>query len=102
MWDESVWEKPESQKMQDLGPVRWSQAHRLTHDQPGYYKPAGAFRALSDASIRVSEESKELINKEKRKKREKCAHLFSGKHHHLLTQYLMHLLFIFSLLPQML
>ncbi len=41
IWDESVWEKPESLKMQDLGPVRSSKAHRLTHYKPGYYKPPG-------------------------------------------------------------
>ncbi len=39
VWDESVWEKPESLKMEDLGPVRSSKAHRLTHYKPGYYKP---------------------------------------------------------------
>jgi hypothetical protein len=39
IWDESVWEKPESQKMEDLGPVRSSKAHRLTHYKPGYYRP---------------------------------------------------------------
>lgn len=31
IWDESVWEKPESQKMEVLGSVRSSKAHRLTH-----------------------------------------------------------------------
>jgi hypothetical protein len=39
IWDESVWEKPESQKMPDLGPVRSSKAHRLTHYRRGYSKP---------------------------------------------------------------
>lgn len=39
IWDESVWEKPESLKMEDLGPVRSSKAHRLTHYKPGYYRP---------------------------------------------------------------
>jgi DDE family transposase len=39
IWDESVWEKPESQQMADLGPVRSSKAHRLTHYKPGYAKP---------------------------------------------------------------
>ena len=41
IWDESVWEKPESKKMEDLGPVRSSKAHRLTHYKPGYYRPPG-------------------------------------------------------------
>jgi len=39
IWDESVWEKPESIKREDLGPVRSSKAHRLTHAKPGYYRP---------------------------------------------------------------
>jgi hypothetical protein len=39
IWDESVWEKPESIKREDLGPVRGSYAHRLTHAKPGYYRP---------------------------------------------------------------
>src|SRR5262249_39324523 len=39
VWDESVWEKPESLAMEDLGPVRSSKAHRLTHYKPGYYRP---------------------------------------------------------------
>ncbi len=39
IWDESVWEKPESLKLEDLGPVRSSKAHRLTHVKPGYYHP---------------------------------------------------------------
>ena len=39
VWDESVWEKPESLAMEDLGPVRSSKAHRLTHYKPGYYHP---------------------------------------------------------------
>ncbi len=41
IWDESVWEKPESLKMEDLGSVRSSKAHRLTHVKPGYYHPPG-------------------------------------------------------------
>ncbi len=41
LWEESVWEKPESQKREDLGPVRSSQAHPLTHYKPGYYQPPG-------------------------------------------------------------
>jgi hypothetical protein len=39
VFDESVWEKPESIKREDLGPVRGSYAHRLTHVKPGYYHP---------------------------------------------------------------
>jgi Transposase DDE domain len=39
VWDESVWEKPESLAMEDLGPVRSSKAHRLTHSKPGYRRP---------------------------------------------------------------
>jgi hypothetical protein len=39
IWDESVWEKPESQKMEELGSVRSSKAHRLTHVKPGFYRP---------------------------------------------------------------
>lgn len=39
VWDESVWEKPESLAMADLGPVRSSKAHRLTHSKPGYRRP---------------------------------------------------------------
>jgi hypothetical protein len=40
IWDERVWEKPESWKMEDLGPVRSSKAQRLTHYKPGYDRPA--------------------------------------------------------------
>jgi hypothetical protein len=40
IWDESVWEKPESRAREDLGPVRSSKAHRLTHYKPGYYRAA--------------------------------------------------------------
>lgn len=39
IWDESVWEKPESRKMEELSPVRSSKAHRLTHSKPGFYRP---------------------------------------------------------------
>jgi len=42
IWDESVLEKPESQKLEGLGPVRSSKAARLTHIRPGYYRPPGA------------------------------------------------------------
>ena len=38
-WDESVWEKPESLAMEDLGPVRSSKAQRLTHYKPGDSRP---------------------------------------------------------------
>ncbi len=39
IWDESVWEKPESQQLEGLGAVRSSKAKRLTHYKPGYYSP---------------------------------------------------------------
>lgn len=39
IWDERVWEKPESQKMEDLGPVRSSKAHRLTRTRRGFTRP---------------------------------------------------------------
>lgn len=39
IWDESVWEKPESQHMEDLGPVRSSKAHRLTRTRRGFTRP---------------------------------------------------------------
>src|SRR5437660_4132605 len=42
IWDESVLEKPESQELEGLGPVRSSKAARLTHIKPGYYRPPGA------------------------------------------------------------
>src|SRR6266699_4304216 len=41
VWDGSVWEKPESQKSEGLGPVQSSKAQRLTHIKPGYYTPPG-------------------------------------------------------------
>jgi hypothetical protein len=39
LWDESVWEKPESFAPQEYGPVRSSKAARLTHIKKGYYTP---------------------------------------------------------------
>jgi hypothetical protein len=39
IWDESVWEKPESQQLEGLCAVRSSQAKRLTHSKKGYYAP---------------------------------------------------------------
>jgi len=39
IWDESVWEKPESQQLEGLCAVRSSKAKRLTHYKPGYYWP---------------------------------------------------------------
>jgi hypothetical protein len=39
MWDESVWEKPESQHLEGLCAVRSSKAKRLTHYKKGYYSP---------------------------------------------------------------
>jgi hypothetical protein len=41
LWDESVWEKAESEKMDDLCPVRSSKASRLTRVRRGYYRPRG-------------------------------------------------------------
>jgi hypothetical protein len=41
VWDDSVNEKPESQKAQGLGPVRSSKAKRLSRIKPGYYRPPG-------------------------------------------------------------
>ena len=39
IWDESVWEKPESQQLEGLCAVRSSKAKRLTHYKKGYYNP---------------------------------------------------------------
>jgi len=39
IWDESVWEKPESQQLEGLCAVRSSKAKRLTHYKKGYYSP---------------------------------------------------------------
>jgi len=39
IWDESVWEKPESQQAEGLCAVRSSKAKRLTHYKKGYYSP---------------------------------------------------------------
>lgn len=39
MWDESVWEKPESQQSEDLCAVRSSKGKRLTHYKPGFFSP---------------------------------------------------------------
>lgn len=39
IWDESVLEKPESQKLEGLCAVRSSKARRLTRIKPGYYTP---------------------------------------------------------------
>jgi hypothetical protein len=41
LWDESVWEKPESLALEGLGAVRSSQAGRLTRIKPGFYHPPG-------------------------------------------------------------
>jgi hypothetical protein len=41
LWDESVWEKPESLALEGLGAVRSSRAGRLTHIKPGFYHPPG-------------------------------------------------------------
>ena len=39
IWDESVWEKPESEQLEGLCAVRSSKAKRLTHYKKGYYSP---------------------------------------------------------------
>lgn len=41
IWDESVIEKPESLKLEGLGPVRSSKAARLKRIKPGYFNPPG-------------------------------------------------------------
>jgi hypothetical protein len=41
IWDESVVEKPESLKLEGLGPVRSSKAARLKRIKPGYFNPPG-------------------------------------------------------------
>jgi hypothetical protein len=41
IWDESVLEKPESLKLEGLGPVRSTKAARLKRIKPGYYNPPG-------------------------------------------------------------
>jgi hypothetical protein len=39
IWDESVIEKPESEKLEGLGPVRSSKAARRSRIKPGYFNP---------------------------------------------------------------
>lgn len=39
IWDESVLEKPESQDLEDLCPVRSAKAERLKRIRPGFYQP---------------------------------------------------------------
>lgn len=41
VWDESVWEKPESLHSEGLSAVRSSKARRLKRIKPGYYNPPG-------------------------------------------------------------
>ncbi|MGE5262339.1 MAG: transposase [Acidobacteriota bacterium] len=41
VWDESVLEKPESLKLEGLGPVRSPRAARLKRIKPGYFNPPG-------------------------------------------------------------
>lgn len=42
IWDESVWEKPESLTLEGLCAVRSSKAARLSRLKPGYYRPPSA------------------------------------------------------------
>jgi hypothetical protein len=41
IWDESVLEKPESEHLEGLGPVRSTKAARLKRIKPGYHHPPG-------------------------------------------------------------
>jgi hypothetical protein len=41
IWDESVWEKPESIALEGLGSVVSAKAKRLKRIRPGYYNPPG-------------------------------------------------------------
>jgi hypothetical protein len=41
VWDESVFEKPESETLEGLCAVRSSRAARLKHIRPGFYNPPG-------------------------------------------------------------
>jgi hypothetical protein len=41
LWDERVWEKPESLELAGLGSARSSKAKRLTRIKPGVYHPPG-------------------------------------------------------------
>ena len=41
IWDESVWEKPESLALEGLGPVRSAKAARLKRIRPGFFNPPG-------------------------------------------------------------
>jgi hypothetical protein len=41
LWDESVWEKPESRALEGLGSVRSVHAERLKRIKPGFYTPPG-------------------------------------------------------------
>lgn len=41
VWDESVWEKPESLRSEGLSAVRSSRARRLKRVKPGFYNPPG-------------------------------------------------------------
>lgn len=42
IWDESVWEKPGSQKLEGLSPVRSSTVGWMSRIKPGYYRPPSA------------------------------------------------------------
>ena len=41
IWDESVWEKPESSQLEGLCSVRSSKGQRLKRIKPGFYNPPG-------------------------------------------------------------
>jgi len=51
VWDESVWEKPESLKSQGLGSVRSSKARRLTRPRPGFFSSPTQGRPICVAGL---------------------------------------------------
>jgi hypothetical protein len=51
VWDESVWEKPESLKRQGLGSVRSSKARRLTRPRPGFFSSPTNGRPICVAGL---------------------------------------------------
>lgn len=51
VWDESVWEKPESLKSEGLGSVRSSKARRLTRPRPGFFSSPTNGRPICVAGL---------------------------------------------------